>query len=88
MARTISVLLEASFSARGSWVVVGGFVASGATPWFVFFFFSVPSGHLATSEGVLKEVRTLAILSLPASATSGEVSVLELDGTDSQMAEG
>ena len=69
-------------------MVVGGFLASGATPWFVFFFFSVPSSHLATSKRVSKEVRTLAILSLPASATSNEVSVLELDGIYSQMAGG
>ena len=87
-ARIISIILGASFSAGGSWVTVGGFVALGAIPWFAFFSFSVPSGYLTTLEGVSEEVGTLAVPSLPASATLEAVSVLELGGTDSRMAEG
>ena len=88
VARTISILLKTSFSARGSWVAVGGFMALGAMLWFAFFSFSMTQGYSATSEGLSEKVGTLAILSLPTSATSEAVSILELDGPDAQMAGG
>ena len=69
-------------------MVVGGFMASLATPWFAFFSFSMTSGCSASSKGLLEEVGTLVVLSLPTSATSEAVSVLEPEGIDAQMAEG
>ena len=53
-------------------------MASGATPWLAFFSFSVAPDCSATSEGLLEEFGTSAGPSLPTSATSGAISVLEL----------
>ena len=87
-ARTISIFLGASFSAGGSWVIVGGFMALGDTPWLAFFSFSMTLGCSTFSGGLSKEVGTLALLFLPISATSEGVLVLESEGTDSQMVGG
>ena len=65
-----------------------GFIASGATPWLALFSFLVALGYSATSGGLSKEVRTLAGLSLPTSATLGAESVLELLRPDAWMAKG
>ena len=88
VARTISIFLGISFSTGRSWVVVEGFVALGSIPFFVFTSFLITLGYLATSEGLSKEVRTLAGLAMPTSATFGVVSVLELAGPDARMAGG
>ena len=53
-ARTISIFLGASFSAGGSWVIVGGFMASGATPWLALFFFFCDPRLLDLLRGFVK----------------------------------
>ena len=63
-------------------MAVGGFRASVATPWFAFFSFSVTPGYSTSIEGLSKEVGTVAVLSMPISATSKAVSGLEQEGTD------
>ena len=88
VARMISMFLEASFSFKGSWLTVGGFIAPGAASWLVFLFFSVTPGCSASSVGLSEEVEMLTVLSLPAAATSEAVSVLEPEGIDYRMAKG
>ena len=87
-ARKISIVFGVSFSAGGSWVTIGGFMASGTTPWFALFSFFVAPDCSASPEGLSKKVGTWIALSLPTFATSEAVLVLEPGGTGAQMARG
>ena len=79
VARTISMLCEASFSLKGSLGAVGGWVASGAASLLVSASFSVNLGSFASLEEMLVVGRALFGLSLTSSVPEETGSALELE---------
>ena len=77
VARTISMLWEASFSLEGSLGVAEGWMASWATSLVTSASFSAISGYSASLDGLLTVGRALAGLSLPVSAFLEAVSAWE-----------
>ena len=100
VAKTISIFWEAFFSLRrgggslgtsGGLVAlgaIGGLVTLGATPLVVSISFSTTPGCSAYLEGLSKEKRALAGLSLPIFASSKTMSALDLEELDAWMVGG
>ena len=97
VAKTISILWEASFSLGKSLGAVGGLVAaiaaeglvaSGATLLVVFVSFSATPGCSASLEGLSGERRALVGLSLSVSTSSEAVPTLEPEELDARMTGG
>ena len=87
VARTISIL-DASLSLVGSWGTIGGLVASGSTPLVTSASSSFTIGYSVTFGGLTEEGRAFSDPLFFGSATSREVSTLELLEEGGRMASG